>query len=250
MSIVAIEGAFLAACGQFNSSPTELQPLLTPRLLAKPGVPAKGVTVQTGLSVPYVGGAQDALLYVPPNYSALTPAPLLLMLAAENSSAASGLNVFQPYADTAGLIILGIESSGATWDYFLGAEQYGPDVVFISNALSATFKECNVDPARVSVGGFSDGGSYALAVGRTNGTLFSRVMAFSPNTMPPYHPEGKPSFFLSRGANDSTTPFNFLGSALSDELRASGFAVDSVVFDGGHELPPAIVQQAAAWLLT
>ena len=37
-----------------------------------------------------------------------------------------------------------------------------------------------VDPSRVAVGGFSDGASYALSLGLTNGDLFTHVLAFSP----------------------------------------------------------------------
>ena len=248
MGVVALEGVFLSACGQFNTPTSDLQPLLAPHLLARAGVPPKSVAT-VGYSAPYSRGSQDSLLYVPTTYNPLAPAPLLLMLAAEGRSAASGLNLFQPYADAAGLIILGIEPAGPTWDWLLGSEQYGPDVVFISNALAATFNECNVNPARVSIGGFSDGASYALTVGRTNGTLFSKVMAFSPTAVLPDEAAGKPSVFLSKGSNDPTTIFTFQGTMYSDALRAGGYAVESVVFDGGHELPPDVVQQAAAWLL-
>jgi len=53
-----------------------------------------------------------------------------------------------------------------TWDVILG--QYGPDIAFIDSALAQTFSRYAFDPNHIAVG-FSDGASYALSVGITNG---------------------------------------------------------------------------------
>lgn len=42
-----------------------------------------------------------------------------------------------------------------------------------------------VDTTRLGVGGFSDGASYALSLGLTNGDLFTHVIAFSPGALYP-----------------------------------------------------------------
>ena len=55
------------------------------------------------------------------------------------------------------------------------------------------------DPAHIAVGGFSDGASYALSVGITNGDLFTDVIAFSPGFMAPARQQGKPRLFISHG---------------------------------------------------
>jgi hypothetical protein len=57
-----------------------------------------------------------------------------------------------------------------------------------------------VDPTRLAVGGFSDGTSYALSLGLTNGDLFSHVLAFSPGFAVPARRRGRPRLFLSHGA--------------------------------------------------
>ena len=56
-----------------------------------------------------------------------------------------------------------------------------------------------VDPARLVIGGFSDGASYALSLGLINGQLFRKVAAFSPGFVVTGEPEGKPRVFISHG---------------------------------------------------
>ena len=82
------------------------------------------------------------------------------------------------------------DSRGPPWDVLEGG--YGPDVAFLDRALELTFSRCAIDPARIAAEGFSDGASYALSIGITNGDLFSHVIAFSPGFMAPKEPWGKP----------------------------------------------------------
>jgi len=65
------------------------------------------------------------------------------------------------------MVVLSVDSRAASWDLRYGA--FGPDVELIDRALAHAFERCNVDPARVAIGGFSDGASYALSLGLTNG---------------------------------------------------------------------------------
>lgn len=51
---------------------------------------------------------------------------------------------------------------GLSWDVL--SYRYSYDIAFIDGALKWAFDRCNVDPARVSVGGLSDGASYALGL--------------------------------------------------------------------------------------
>jgi phospholipase/carboxylesterase len=126
-----------------------------------------------------------------------------------------------------------------------------PHVFFINYALAAAFNEVNVDPARVTVEGFSDGASYALAMGLTNGALFSRVISFSAKYIAPYTPAGgKPSFFMSQGSSDIVSDPTQAGDFIDSTLTARGYAVDYVKFDGAHEVPDAIVQQAVSWMVS
>ncbi len=79
------------------------------------------------------------------------------------------------------MIVLAVDSHQKTWDMIRGG--YGADIAFIDKALAQTFTRYAIAPNRVAIAGFSDGASYALSVGITNGDLFTHVIAFSPGFM-------------------------------------------------------------------
>jgi phospholipase/carboxylesterase len=244
MGVAGLGTSLLSGCLKGVTEPPLMKdPILTTRVTAPKG------TATIGATVPYAVGGQDAVLYVPAGYQPSTPAPFVLMLHGEGEVALTALNLFQPHADAAGLVLLAVDSSSTTWDVIVG-DEYGPDVTFINSALAAAFNQVNVDPTRVSIEGFSDGASYALAMGRTNGTFFSRIMAFSPGEEPGYDPTGKPKIFLSQGLNDPINIAAETGEFFNQQLIAAGYSVDFVEFNGVHEIPDVVVQQAIAWMAT
>jgi phospholipase/carboxylesterase len=244
MGVAGLGTSLLSGCLKGVTEPPLLKdPIITTRVTAPKGTTTKGTTI------PYSVGGQVAVLYVPTGYQASVPAPFVLMLHGEGQVALDALNLFQPHADAAGLVLLAVDSSTTTWDVIIG-DQYGPDITFINAALAAAFNQVNVDSTRVSIEGFSDGASYALAMGRTNGTLFSRIMAFSPGEQPGYDPTGKPKIFLSQGLNDQLNIAAETGEFFNQQLLAAGYSVDFVEFNGVHEIPDVVVQQAIAWMAT
>ena len=82
-----------------------------------------------------------------------------------------------------GMILLSPQSQSSSWDVIRGG--YGPDVQVLDKALSSVFERYTIDAQRCGIGGFSDGASYALSVGTTNGNLFTHIVAFSPGFMRP-----------------------------------------------------------------
>lgn len=84
------------------------------------------------------------------------------------------------------MIIVSPQSQASSWDVI--RDGYGPDVQTMDQALQALFAKYTIDPSQCSIGGFSDGASYALSLGVTNGDLFNKIIAFSPGFMRP----GKP----------------------------------------------------------
>ena len=139
----------------------------------------------------------DGYLYVPAGYRIEDPIPLVLLLHGAGEDARDGLAQLREQADEAGLILLALSSCGPTWDLVLGRGQYGPDIAAIDRALEHAFSRCAVDPARVAVGGYSDGGSYALSIGIANGDLFTHVLAFSPGFLAPASQVGSPRIFAA-----------------------------------------------------
>jgi phospholipase/carboxylesterase len=190
---------------------------------------------------------REALLRVPPNVAPEPGAPLFVSLHGAGGNAASGLYPLDAFAPAAGLAILAPAAMGRTWDLLLGG--LGPDVATIDRALDAALHALAVDRTGLSLGGFSDGASYALSLGLANGDHFHRIAAFSPGFFAPPIRVGKPRIFISHGVRDRVLPIERCSRRIVPQLRADGYEVEYVEFDGGHEVPDAIARRALAWLL-
>jgi predicted esterase len=125
---------------------------------------------------------------------------------------------------------------------------FGRDVAFVNRALERVFETVAVDPARIAVGGFSDGATYALSLGLINGDLFRRVVAFSPGFVVDGMPHGHPRFFISHGTVDSILPIGSSSRSIVTDLRKRGYDVTFREFDGGHEVPPDIARDGMQWV--
>jgi phospholipase/carboxylesterase len=215
------------------------------RLLARPGQPTE--TAAPGLHPLGLDRDRDAVLLVPAGYRADQPAPFVLSLHGAGGNAASGLYPLGDLADEAGLILLSPASRQQTWDVIRGG--YGPDVAFIDRALAAAFARCAVDPDRLAVAGFSDGASYALSLGITNGDLFPSVMAFSPGFMAPADQRGEPRIFISHGSKDQVLAIDRTSRTIVPHLVRAGYDVRYEEFDGPHTVPSEIARQALDWFL-
>ena len=201
-----------------------------------------------GLQPLMLGAARDSYLYVPPAYRAERPAPLALLLHGAGGHARHGLDLLRSLADTTGLILHAPASREHTWDLLVG-RRYGPDATLIDRALEHTFSRYAVDPARLAIGGFSDGASYALSLGITNGDFFTHVIAFSPGFMAPAGHAGSPRVFVSHGTRDGVLPIGRCSRRIVPELERGGYDVLYREFDGGHKIPPEIVLEAVGWFM-
>lgn len=190
----------------------------------------------------------DYLLYVPETYQVGGLAPLILWLHGANSRGRDFLSPeLQDQADGAGILLLVPTSKEYTWDMIVGRGRYGPDVAVLDRALESTFSRYVVDPARIAIGGFSDGATYALSLGITNGDLFTHVLAFSPGFMLPAEQRGSPYIFVSHGTHDEVLPIDPCSRKIVPELRRAGYEVSYREFVGGHTVPPGIAREAVSW---
>ncbi len=217
------------------------------RLLVRPAEawPAEAAPVglrSLGLAAPARG---DHLLYVPTGYRAGHPAPMVVLLHGAGGDARATLDLLRPLADASGLILLIPTSRRYTWDVIVGG--YGPDVEVINGGLEEVFSSYGVDPARLAVGGFSDGASYALSLGITNGDLFSHVLAFSPGFMAPAAQVGSPRIFVSHGTGDEVLRIERCSRTIVPRLEGAGYDVTYREFEGGHTVPPEIALEAINW---
>ena len=214
------------------------------RLLARPTRLPKE-PAEPGLHDLGLDKRRDGVLYIPSGYRADRPAPLVVLLHGAGGSARPALAPFRPLADDAGLILLAVDSRRQTWDVIEGG--YGPDVAFLDRALAMTFAACAVDPARIAAQGFSDGASYALSIGVSNGDLFTHVIAFSPGFMAPTRQRGMPKIFISHGTKDEILAIGPTSRRIVPQLRSAGYEVVYREFDGPHTVPDAIAREALAW---
>jgi phospholipase/carboxylesterase len=172
--------------------------------------------------------------------------PLLVFLHGATQNGAGMLRRVGPAADQAGVAVLAPDSRDTTWDAIRGG--FGDDVAFLNRALEHVFARLAVDPARVTIGGFSDGASYALSLGLANGDLFPRVAAFSPGFIIQALAAGRPRIFVSHGRSDQILPIDQCSRVIVPRLRSMGYDVTFREFDGRHEVPPDVATEGLRWM--
>ena len=201
-----------------------------------------------GLQPLMLGAARESYLYVPATYRAERPAPLLLLLHGAGGHARQGLDLLRSLADEAGVVLLAPTSREHTWDLLVD-RRYGPDVTIVDQALEHVFSRYAVDTARITVGGFSDGASYALSLGITNGDLFTHVLAFSPGFVAPAERVGSPRIFASHGTRDEVLPIALCSRRIVPRLEHADYDVLYREFDGGHAISGEIALEAVDWFI-
>jgi phospholipase/carboxylesterase len=213
------------------------------RLSARPHDGAK--TTKPGRVMLGLNAERDAILQLPKNASP-SPLPLFVMLHGATQSAEDMFWYLGSGHEEAGVAVLAPNSRDTTWDAIGGS--FGPDVELLNRALERTFETAAIDPARVAIGGFSDGASYALSLGLLNGDLFSGVVAFSPGFLTADHPQGRPRIFISHGTKDHILPIDRCGRRIAIGLTARGYDVTFREFDGDHEIPGDIAREGLLWV--
>jgi phospholipase/carboxylesterase len=191
--------------------------------------------------------ARSALLHVPAAWKPEHPAPLALMLHGSGGDPQQGLEILQPAAEQAGVIVLAPASLEYTWDGILG--DIGPDLASIDRLLDWVFERYPIDAGHIAVGGFSDGASYALALALGNGGLFRHCLALSPGFIPPTRERGRPAVYISHGTDDRVLPIARCSRHIVPDLQRAGYEVAYREFRGGHEIPAQIASEAVHWWL-
>lgn len=215
------------------------------RLLARPRTPT--TLAGAGLQSLGMGGGRDGQLFVPQNHVVTEQLPLLILLHGAGQSSGLWFGSYANRGETNRIVMMAPDSRDRTWDIALGG--FGADVAFIDQALNRVFDRCSIDPNRIFVAGFSDGASYALSLGLTNGDLFRKIVAYSPGFFRNPDPHGNPPIFISHGNNDPILPIGQTSRIIVPMLTEAGYSVKLTEFAGGHEVPPAISDAAINWLL-
>ena len=101
----------------------------------------------------------------------------------------------------------------------------------------------------MAVGGVSDGASYALSIGLTNGDVFGTVIAFSPGFLAVREPVGRPRRLRLPRPIDPILPYESCSGTIVPALRQADYAVELDLFDGGHTVPPEVADSGVGWWL-
>ena len=225
---------------------TERSKYSTGRLTARPAAQDGKTAVNSGVYPIGLDVQKDGFLYIPQGYKPGRPAALAVMLHGAVAPAEQGLSLLQRYADAHNMILLAPASRSYSWD-IIASDAFGPDVIFLDQALAHVFDQYAIDPLHVAIGGFSDGASYGFCIGLTNGDLFTHIIAFSPGFSYTLEKKGKPAVYISHGTHDTVLPIDPCSRRLVPQLQRQGLEVNYTEFEGGHEIPTNISESAVQW---
>ncbi len=150
-------------------------------------------------------------------------------------------------------LFLVVRSCQPTWDLIAGGD--GEDLEFLAYAYDGIYGRYRVDPARQALVGYSDGATYALAVGLSNPRVFAAVMAWAAGflaidtaNLAPDDP--KPRVLLEYGTQDQLFPFDRVALPMRQALEGLGYTVTFRADEGGIHWPSPGFQPAALdWFL-
>jgi len=189
---------------------------------------------------------RDAVLQIPAN-AGDKPLPLLIMLHGATQRADDMFWYLDTAPEEAGVAVFAPNSEDTTWDA-IGSRSFGEDVYYLDRMLQRIFETTAIDPARVSIGGFSDGATYALSLGLINGDFFKSIVAFSPGFVINGELHGQPRIYISHGTHDHILPIDTCGRRIAAGLKSYGYDVTFREFDGDHEIPAGIAREGLSFV--
>ncbi|HEY7007119.1 MAG TPA: hypothetical protein VH392_11645 [Sphingomicrobium sp.] len=224
-----------------------LQPAPAP---ADPATTPAGTLVHQSRTFPL---PDDAVAYVPA--SAGPNPPLLVLLHGAGRTRLWMIEHFRAEADKRGIVLLAPTSRGVTWDAIsvamtpsrndspmdakLGHRfSSSRDAKRVDAAIDNLSKIVPVDRSRTVLAGFSDGATFALAMGMSRSEKFAAVIAWSPGiAIEASQPARGRRVFVSHGTRDMTLHYEVTCGDIVPLLESEGAKVSFLSFDGKHEVP-------------
>jgi phospholipase/carboxylesterase len=217
------------------------------RLTFRPGAAPDQMPWPVGRHNLGLSEERDAVLIVPEGLEPGEPTALLVMFHGAGGSADKVLPFLIAHARQRGFLLLLPQSQFPTWDIVIGG--HGPDLERLDKALNEVASRYAVDPTHLAFAGFSDGASYALSMGVTNGDVASHLIALSGGFMSIFTQEGTPHIFIAHGLEDEQLPIESSARPHAERLKAAGYDVTTVEFKGPHRIEPAVVALAMDFFL-
>jgi len=184
--------------------------------------------------------------------------PLLVLLHGAGHRQREMVEHFEAGADMRGLVLLAPDSAGETWDAVETAKEPPSIDSPLANRLSHRFVSSRderrvdaaiaslagivpIDRARTVLAGFSDGATFALAMGLSASEHFAAVIAWSPGiAIRDVSPARGRRVFVSHGRQDPILKFGVTCGEIVPLLQSEGADVTFLPFDGGHDAPPPV----------
>ena len=196
---------------------------------------------------------------VPP--STRTAPPVLLLLHGARGEPRDIIKRFAYEAEARGIVLLAPSSLGATWDVIRLAQRTrgressgkldGPyvfrdsrDAGRVEAAIAELARHVPIDRRRMVLAGFSDGATFALALGLARGHEFGSVIAFSPGlAIPVARPAAGRPVLVSHGRQDPVLPYAQTCELILPLLRTQKASVAFRPFEGRHQMPDEIITE-------
>ncbi len=190
---------------------------------------------------------RDAVLVVPDGMDLARPLPLMVLFHGGGGSAEKILPMMQGHAQANGFLLLVPQSQFPTWDIVIAGN--GPDRERLDLALAWVSDRFALDAGHICFAGHSDGGSYALSLGLTNGQFVTHIIVSSAGFMSVQEQEGAPRIFISHGVQDTQIPIDRSGRAHAPLLKQAGYDVTYLEYNGPHAYQPPVVALSVNFFL-
>ncbi len=190
---------------------------------------------------------RDYYLVVSDKIDPRKPVPFMSLFHGGGGSAERIMPIMKEHAEENGFLLLVPQSLLPTWDIVIGGN--GPDRERIENAFGWVADRYALRADKFAFAGHSDGGSYSLSNGVANGDFVTHILAFSAGFFTPLHQEGAPHIFIAHGSQDEQTPVETAGRASAQKLKAAGYDVSYLEYDGPHASQPPIVSVGVKYFL-
>ncbi|MBB5763406.1 esterase [Methylorubrum rhodesianum] len=223
-----------------------LDPRLAGRLAFLPRLPTKP-PLPPGRHALGLFETRDAVLCVPEHIDARLPTPLVVLFHGGGGHAEKILPMLEGHAQARGFLLLAPQSLHPTWDLVIVGN--GPDRERLDRALAEVADRFLIDPRHLAFAGHSDGGSYALSLGLTNGDRVSHLIVSSAGFMSVQVQVGAPKIFLSHGTRDEQIGIDRSARTHARLLKGAGYDLTYVEYDGPHAYNPDVVAQAVDFFL-